>query len=194
MKRLMVLGVLVAGGAASLTVAAFQQPAGQPAPIVVEADKIKDNLYVLKGGGGNSSVFITAAGVVVVDTKNPGWGAPLLAKLKTITDKPVTTIINTHTHGDHVSGNVEFPATVDNPMSSLNPVFSIGMQMREAVALYHGLRGRGLAARAARSDEHARQRHALRHRPAAAIGRRGFPPDCNREAHRARPVSAVRRG
>ena len=30
-----------------------------------------------------------------------------------LSDKPVTTIINTHTHGDHVSGNVEFPATVE---------------------------------------------------------------------------------
>jgi hypothetical protein len=37
----------------------------------------------------------------------------MLEKIKTLTDKPVTTIINTHTHGDHVSGNVEFPATVD---------------------------------------------------------------------------------
>src|SRR5262245_44349310 len=113
MNRMTVLGVLVGAGALSMTAAAFQQPAGQPAPMVVEADKIKDNLYVLKGGGGNSSVFITSTGVVVVDTKNPSWGSPLLAKIKTITDKPVTTIINTHTHGDHVSGNVEFPATVD---------------------------------------------------------------------------------
>ena len=54
-----------------------------------------------------------ASGVVVVDTKNPGWGQPILDKIKELTDKPVTTIINTHTHGDHVSGNVEFPATVD---------------------------------------------------------------------------------
>jgi glyoxylase-like metal-dependent hydrolase (beta-lactamase superfamily II) len=110
MKRLVVLGLLVGAGALPLTLTAFQQP---PAPMVVEADKIKDNLYVLKGGGGNTSAFITATGVIVVDTKNPGWGAPLLAKIKTLTDKPITTIINTHTHGDHVSGNVEFPATVD---------------------------------------------------------------------------------
>ncbi len=67
----------------------------------------------MKGGGGNSSVFITSSGVVVVDTKNPGWGQPLLDKIKSVTDKPVTMIINTHTHGDHVSGNVEFPANVD---------------------------------------------------------------------------------
>jgi oligopeptide/dipeptide ABC transporter ATP-binding protein len=38
---------------------------------------------------------------------------------------------------------------LQDPMSSLNPVFSIGMQMREPVAAYHGLRGRALAERAA---------------------------------------------
>jgi glyoxylase-like metal-dependent hydrolase (beta-lactamase superfamily II) len=74
---------------------------------------VKDNLFVLKGGGGNTAVFVTANGVVVVDAKNPGWGQPILDKIKELTPKPVTTLINTHTHGDHVSGNVEFPATVD---------------------------------------------------------------------------------
>ncbi len=114
MKRGTVLGSLVLTGVLSMTVAAFQQPpAGQPAPMVVEVDKVKDNLYVMKGGGGNSAVFISGAGVTVVDTKNPGWGQPLLDKIKTVTDKPIVRIINTHTHGDHVSGNVEFPATVD---------------------------------------------------------------------------------
>jgi glyoxylase-like metal-dependent hydrolase (beta-lactamase superfamily II) len=119
LKRRIVLAAVIAGGALSVTVAALQQPAagqqpaGAQAPRVVQVDKIKDNLYVMKGGGGNSAVFITAAGVVVVDTKNPGWGQPLLEKIKSVTDKPVTMIINTHTHGDHVSGNVEFPATVE---------------------------------------------------------------------------------
>jgi glyoxylase-like metal-dependent hydrolase (beta-lactamase superfamily II) len=105
------LGVLIFAGALSISVAARQQ--GAAAPMVVTVDKIKDNFYVMKGGGGNSSVFITAEGVTVVDTKNPGWGQPLLEKIKSVTDKPVVRIINTHTHGDHVSGNVDFPATVD---------------------------------------------------------------------------------
>jgi glyoxylase-like metal-dependent hydrolase (beta-lactamase superfamily II) len=70
---------------------------------------------VLRGtdGGGNTAVFVMANGVAVVDAKNPGWGAPILAKIKELTPKPVTLLINTHTHGDHVSGNVEFPASVD---------------------------------------------------------------------------------
>jgi cyclase len=114
LKRLMVFGAVLTGAALSVTVAALQQPVGgQQAPAVVQVDKVRDNLYVMKGGGGNSSVFITATGVVVVDTKNPGWGRPLLDAIKSVTDKPVTMIVNTHTHGDHVSGNVEFPATVE---------------------------------------------------------------------------------
>jgi glyoxylase-like metal-dependent hydrolase (beta-lactamase superfamily II) len=112
MKRLIVLAALVIAGTVSLTVAAYQQPPAD-APKVVEVDKVKDNLFVLKGGGGNTAVFVTTGGVVVVDAKNPGWGQPILDKIKTLTNKPVTTLINTHTHGDHVSGNVEFPATVE---------------------------------------------------------------------------------
>jgi len=112
MTRARVLGLLVVVAMASAAVKAYQPP--QPTgPKVVEVDKIKDNLYVLKGGGGNTAVFVTADGVVVVDAKNPGWGQPILDKIKELTPKPVTTLINTHTHGDHVSGNVEFPATVD---------------------------------------------------------------------------------
>ncbi len=113
-KRGTVLGVLLAVGGLTLTVAAFQQPpAGQPAPRVVAAEQLKDNLYVLRGGGGNSAALVTANGVVLIDTKNPGWGQPLLDAIGALTDKPVTMIINTHTHGDHVSGNVEFPENIE---------------------------------------------------------------------------------
>ena len=113
MRRAVVLCALLATGSLSLGVAAFQQPGTQAAPRVIEVEKLKDNLFLLKGGGGNTAVFVQANGVTVVDTKNPGWGQPILNKIKELTPKPVTTIINTHTHADHVSGNVEFPATVD---------------------------------------------------------------------------------
>src|SRR5262250_3394595 len=111
MKRRIILGSLLVLGAISIAVA--QQAPPQPSANALMVTKLKDNLYVLKGGGGNTSIFVTATGVVVVDSKNPGWGQPILDKIKTLTDKPVTTLINTHTHGDHVSGNVEFPATID---------------------------------------------------------------------------------
>lgn len=109
MRRAVVLSVMVVVGG---LVTALAQPAAD-APKVVEVEKVKDNLFVLRGGGGNTAVFVMANGVAVVDAKNPGWGQPILAKIKELTPKPVTLLINTHTHGDHVSGNVEFPATVD---------------------------------------------------------------------------------
>lgn len=111
MKRALVLGLLVLVGAV-VTLRAQPDP---NAPKVIDVEKVKDNLFVLRGagGGGNTAVFVMTNGVAVVDAKNPGWGAPILAKIRELTPKPVTLLINTHTHGDHVSGNVEFPASVD---------------------------------------------------------------------------------
>lgn len=149
MKRFILLGSLLIVGALSMTVAAFQQSDEK----IIQVDKLKDNLYVLKGGGGNTAVFITSQGVVVVDTKNPGWGQPILDKIKTLTDKPVTTIINTHTHGDHVSGNVEFPPTVDvivqentkKYMEQTSPVY--GLQTAPPENIFTKNQGRGLPKR-----------------------------------------------
>jgi glyoxylase-like metal-dependent hydrolase (beta-lactamase superfamily II) len=112
MKRLVLLGGLVLIGAASI--AAQQRQGGPPAPPqALEIEKVRDNLFMIKGGGGNTGAFITSTGVVVVDTKNDGYGAAILEKIRSVTDKPVTMIINTHTHGDHNGSNDEFPATVD---------------------------------------------------------------------------------
>lgn len=151
MKRSIFLGLLVATGAASIAVAAQQAAA----PRVVEAEKIKDNLYVLRGGGGNSAVFITSTGVVVVDAKNPGWGQPLLDKIKELTNKPVTTLINTHTHGDHVSGNVEFPPgiqiiaheTTKTRMEKMLPNSANQNQTVPAQTIFQANNGRGMPTR-----------------------------------------------
>jgi glyoxylase-like metal-dependent hydrolase (beta-lactamase superfamily II) len=114
MKRGIVLGVLIAVGALSIGVSAAYQGQQQPAaPRIAAVDKLKDNLYLLRGGGGNTAVFIMTNGVAVVDAKNPGYGPLILDEIKKLTNKPVTLLINTHTHGDHVSGNVDFPGTVD---------------------------------------------------------------------------------
>ena len=152
MRREIALGMLLAGGALSLAVSGYQAaPAQQtPAPKIVEVEKLKDNLFMLKGGGGNTAVFVTSTGVVVVDTKLPGWGQPILEKIKTITDKPVTTIINTHTHGDHVSGNVEFPATVDvivqvNTKANMEKMGAVtGITQSPAPNIFKANNGRGM--------------------------------------------------
>jgi glyoxylase-like metal-dependent hydrolase (beta-lactamase superfamily II) len=160
MTRRTVLGALLITGALSIAVSAYQAPAGgqrgaQPAPsaAALQVDKVKDNLYVLRGGGGNTAVFIGTDGVTVVDTKLPGWGQPILDTIATLTKKPVVRIINTHTHFDHVSGNVAFPATVDvvtqentaKYMREANPV--TGLQSGPQPNIFTENGGRGLAKR-----------------------------------------------
>ena len=140
MKRAHVLSVVVLSGtivAAVAQLTAQQPPAGAPpagapgqgrpggppggAPPgggrggggVEAAKKIVDNLYWVPGAGGNTAIFVTGNGVVLVDTKLANNGQAILDQVKSVTDKPVTHIINTHTHGDHNGSNVFFPATVE---------------------------------------------------------------------------------
>jgi glyoxylase-like metal-dependent hydrolase (beta-lactamase superfamily II) len=111
MKRVFVLGTLIVIGGLSMVAVALQAPRG--GPNVAGIEKVKDNLYMITGGGGNTAAFITNTGVVVVDTKLAGWGQPILDKIKTVTNKPITVVINTHSHPDHVGSNEAFPATVE---------------------------------------------------------------------------------
>src|SRR5438552_5529101 len=125
MKRLTILVAVVAAGVLSIAASAYQQPAqGLPpaARAATQIEKVKDNLYMITGSdptdrnsfsGGNTAVFITDSGVIVVDTKLAGWGQVLLDKIHSVTNKPITTIINTHTHGDHTGSNEAFGASVD---------------------------------------------------------------------------------
>jgi len=107
MRRSIALAIVVA---LSIVVVMAQEPTR-----TIEVEQVEENLFVLRGagGGGNTAVFVTTNGVVVVDTKNPGWGQVILEKIAELTSNPVTTLINTHSHADHVSGNVAFPASVD---------------------------------------------------------------------------------
>ncbi len=109
MKRIAVLLGLLAVGAASLI---FAKPLPQQKP-ALDIEKVRDNLYVITGAGGNTAAFITEKGVVIVDTKVPGMGPAILEKVKSVTPKPVTMVINTHTHFDHVGSNVAFTGMVE---------------------------------------------------------------------------------
>jgi cyclase len=123
--RTSVLSAIVVIGTLSIAVSARQKPPAGPTPAslkVTTIEKVKDNLYVITGSsvanmdtfsGGNTAVFVTGGGVVLVDTKLPGWGQPILDRIKTVTDRPITTIINTHTHDDHVGSNTFFGASVE---------------------------------------------------------------------------------
>ena len=113
MTRVIALGVLLTAG--TLTLAATSRATLQePKTVTIQSMDVRENLYVISGGGGHTAALVTEAhGVVLVDTKLAGWGQSILEAVQAITSQPVTVIINTHTHGDHVGGNADFPATVE---------------------------------------------------------------------------------
>ena len=105
---------LAAVAALSLAAPAFaQQPQGAPPAQPFVTMQLKPNVYWVSGGGGNSGVIIGNNGVIVVDAKTTAdGGKQLLAEIAKVTPKPVTTLIETHSDGDHVNGAAAFPAGV----------------------------------------------------------------------------------
>jgi len=117
MKRVLVLGALLV--VAGLSIAAAQQAQSKQ---TIDVQKVADNYYVLLSStpgneatfsGGNVGVFITNNGVVLIDTKLATWGQTFLDRVKSVTNKPVTMIINTHTHGDHTGNDDKFGTNVE---------------------------------------------------------------------------------
>ena len=76
--------------------------------VTINTTKLNDNVYMLKGSGGNIVVSVGQDGVFLVDDQF----APLTEKIKEaiskITDQPVKFVLNTHWHPDHTGGNENF--------------------------------------------------------------------------------------
>jgi len=81
-------------------------------------NKVADGVYHAIGTGtltvvGNSSVIVNDDDVIVVDDHvSPAAAWVLSNEIKTITNKPVRTVINTHFHYDHAHGNQIFDKDV----------------------------------------------------------------------------------
>src|SRR5687767_13304738 len=81
-------------------------------------NKVKEGVYHAVGTGslavvGNSSFIVNDNDVIVVDDHvSPAAAWVLLEEIKEVTNKPVTTVINTHFHFDHAHGNQIFEPNV----------------------------------------------------------------------------------
>jgi glyoxylase-like metal-dependent hydrolase (beta-lactamase superfamily II) len=111
MRRAGLLAAIVVVGFTVVSVAAQQQRPRIPPTGTIK--KVRDNLYVIPGAGGNTTVFVTRNGVVLVDTKLANNGEAILSQVRTVSGRAVTMIINTHSHPDHIGSNDYFPATVE---------------------------------------------------------------------------------
>lgn len=104
--------VLAAFGSLSAFAALAAAQGQAPAPFTVH--RLKENVYWVEGGGGNSGVIVGREGVIVIDAKTTAAGGKeLLDDIAKVTPKPVKTVILTHSDGDHVNGLASFPAGID---------------------------------------------------------------------------------
>jgi cyclase len=109
MSRCTIVGAMFAVGLFAAASAASAQPQQQPFTV----SQLTQNVYWVAGGGGNSGIVIGTNGVIVIDAKTSAdGGKELLADVAKLTSKPVTTLIETHSDGDHVNGAASFPAGI----------------------------------------------------------------------------------
>ena len=101
MRKDAVLRVVLAAAAGLGVWLAWAQNPPQP----LNLQKVTDNLYVIIGNGGNTAFMPTSEGVILVDDKFAADAPQIAAKVKTVTDKPIRYVLNTHQHGDHTGGN-----------------------------------------------------------------------------------------
>lgn len=81
------------------------------AKVEVTVEKVSDHIYMLQGAGGNIGISTGDDGVFMVDDQFAPLSDKIMAAIKTISDKPVKFLMNTHFHGDHTGGNENFEAT-----------------------------------------------------------------------------------
>jgi glyoxylase-like metal-dependent hydrolase (beta-lactamase superfamily II) len=113
--RISTLALLLAFGAAVEAQApaaprAAARAAAPAAPPTIDVWPVRDNIYMLVGAGGNTTVQVGPDGMLVVDTKLAAGAEPLLAALRKISNAPIRYVVNTHHHADHVGGNAVIAA------------------------------------------------------------------------------------
>ncbi len=78
--------------------------------VEIQTLKVRDNIYMLVGAGGNITVQIGDDGVLIVDTQYAELSGRILEAIRALSDAPLRYIINTHHHPDHVGGNAPLRA------------------------------------------------------------------------------------
>jgi glyoxylase-like metal-dependent hydrolase (beta-lactamase superfamily II) len=105
---------LIAFACAGLTLAA-QGPPAPPAAAArntpatssgtVHVLPVQKNVYMIVTPAGNVTAQVGNDGVLLVDTGTAALAPEIFAAVRTLSDKPIHTIVNTHLHADHTGGN-----------------------------------------------------------------------------------------
>ncbi len=74
----------------------------------ITTHQITEKIYMLEGRGGNIGLCIGEDGVFMVDSKFKDLSPAIKEAIRSVSDKPIKFLINTHAHGDHTGGNENF--------------------------------------------------------------------------------------
>lgn len=101
--------LLAAAGALLLgATLAYAQGGPDFSKVQIKTNKIADNFYTLEGQGGTIGVLVGPDGVFMVDTQFAPLSERIAAAIKQITPQTIKFVVNTHLHGDHTGGDVNF--------------------------------------------------------------------------------------
>jgi cyclase len=108
--------------------------AGSPSVAQLHVLHVQGNVYMIAGAGGNITVQAGDEGVLLVDAGLSSASDKVLAAIRTISDKPIRYIINTHIHPDHTGGN-EAIAQQGSTIAGGNVVGNIGASAAEGATI-----------------------------------------------------------
>lgn len=82
--------------------------AAEQKEVIIDVQKVRDNIYMLKGQGGNIGISSGKDGVFMIDDQFAPLSVKIKKAIQSISKSPVKFLINTHWHGDHTGGNDHF--------------------------------------------------------------------------------------
>jgi glyoxylase-like metal-dependent hydrolase (beta-lactamase superfamily II) len=100
-----IAAAVVVGVAAAVVNRAVAQQNQNFDAVMIDSVKVRDNVYMLVGSGGNITVAFGPEGALIVDTQFAPLAPKIIAAIHAITDAPIRYIVNSHVHGDHTGGN-----------------------------------------------------------------------------------------
>ncbi len=74
-----------------------------------QTSMLTDNIYSYAPGDGYASMFVvTADGVIAIESVNTKHATGMVESIKSVTDKPIRYLLQSHNHWDHSSGGQVF--------------------------------------------------------------------------------------
>ncbi|MDR1840589.1 MAG: MBL fold metallo-hydrolase [Holophagales bacterium] len=113
---------------------AMQTQAVQPSAPQHRAENVRDNIYCVYGPGGNVGLIVGDDHLVMIDGQFEQSLPGLLEAVKTISDKPIKYLINTHHHGDHVGANRALAPMVQGIIAHVNVRTRLAKEQEDAAA------------------------------------------------------------